>query len=91
MLEKPIDHRTDIYALGATLYYLLTGKPPYDGDDAAKILMRQVYAPAPTLPGGDGELGRLLARMMAKAPEARHAGYNELVKDIDQLLSGETP
>lgn len=81
-----VDHRTDIYALGATLYFLLTGDPPYDGDDALEVALRQVYEPVPTPPKAPRQVRKLLARMMAKDRADRHADYDELLRDIDQLL-----
>src|SRR5262249_6051605 len=43
-----VDHRTDIYSLGATFYYLLTGAPPFgDGNVAQKLVMHQLKDPAP--------------------------------------------
>jgi CheY-like chemotaxis protein len=86
VLAKPIDHRADIYSLGATLYYLLTGEPPYDGDDGAEVALRQVNDPVPQIPEMPRKLNRLLAKMMAKSPDARHATYEDLASDIDRLL-----
>ncbi len=84
--EQSIDHRTDIYSLGATLHFLLTGDPPYDGDDAVEVALRQVHDPVPSLPQASRKVRRLLARMMAKAPEARHESYDSLLSDINRLL-----
>ncbi|MHC4251275.1 MAG: protein kinase domain-containing protein [Planctomycetota bacterium] len=86
VLEHPIDHRADIYSLGATLYYLLTGDPPYDGDDGVETALRHVHDPVPQVPKAPRKLNRLLAKMMAKSPDARHATYEELASDIDRLL-----
>jgi len=86
VLEKSIDHRADIYSLGATRYYLLTGEPPYDGDDEVEVALRHVHDPVPSLPGKFRKLNELLGRMMAKDPKARHAGHDELVKDIAGLF-----
>ncbi len=84
--EHPIDHRADIYSLGATLYYLLTGDPPYDGDDGIETALRQVHDPVPQIPKAPRKLNKLLGRMMAKAPEARFESYSALVKRINSLL-----
>jgi serine/threonine-protein kinase len=86
VMEEPVDHRTDIYSLGATLHFLLSGEPPYDGDDAAEVALRQVNDPVPQLPKAPRKVRRLLSKMMAKSPDERHADYNELLADVDRLL-----
>jgi serine/threonine protein kinase len=50
ILGEAVDERTDIYGLGCLLYYLLTGDPPYLGDDAITIVMKHVNDPIPALP-----------------------------------------
>lgn len=71
------DPRGDIYGLGATLYFLLTGRPPFPGDDATDILNRVRSAdPAPLSglrPDLPDDLAALVTRMMAKDPERRPA------------------
>jgi CheY-like chemotaxis protein/CheY-specific phosphatase CheX len=86
VMEQAIDHRSDIYSLGTTLYFLLTGDPPYDGEDGVEVALRHVHDPVPTLAEGPRGLRRLVARMMAKSPGDRHADYGELLKDIERLL-----
>ncbi len=63
--------------------------PPYDGQDGAEVALRHVHDPVPTLPKASRKLKRLFGRMMAKAPETRHADYGELLRDIDRLLRRE--
>jgi CheY-like chemotaxis protein len=86
VLGRELDHRTDIYALGATLYFLLTGSEPYDGVDKIEVALRQVHDPVPTLPRAPRRLNRLLARMMAKDPGARHADHDEVLREIGRFL-----
>ncbi len=74
----PVDARTDVYGLGCSLYFLLTGKPPYTGPDyttpRSKILAHtagpvpQVRAARPSVPPG---LSAVLVRMLAKNPAER--------------------
>ena len=71
-----MDSRGDIYGLGATLYFLLTGRPPFLGDDAAQILNAgprwgTVHARRPCDPICPAELIGLVARMMDKEPDRR--------------------
>lgn len=70
-----VDTRADIYSLGATLYYLLTGKVPYEGANPTEKLMKHVTDPPPSLlkqlPAAPPQLDQLIQWMMAKDPNAR--------------------
>lgn len=65
----------DIYSLGATFFYALTGRPPYTAEKVALILKQHVDAPPPDLkailPGCSQSMADLLKKMMAKNPEER--------------------
>ena len=78
----PLDHRADQYALGATLFHMLTGRAPYQGE-SAKAIMRAhcfdpVADPAEVNPQVPPPWRELCMRMMAKTPEERFAGATEL-------------
>jgi hypothetical protein len=78
----PIDHRADQYALGATLFHMLTGRPPYQGDSAKAIMRAHCFEPVPDPAEANPEVPppwrELCQRMLAKAPEERFAGAAEL-------------
>ncbi len=80
-----VDHRSDIYSLGATLFFLLTGRPPYLGDDAISVIFKHVSEPVPKLPRAPFGLERLMERMMAKDPDERPADYDQLLRDMEKL------
>ncbi len=78
---EAVDARTDIYALGATLYFLLTGRGPFTGN-AAQVIAK-ISSDAPPLlrtlrPDLPRDLERLVARSLEKDPERRFADADEL-------------
>jgi hypothetical protein len=81
-----VDIRTDVYSLGATFYFLLTGHPPFEGKSVAqKLIHHQLKAPTPVrehrpeVPGG---LAAVVATMMAKEPAQRYQNLTALVKAL---------
>jgi serine/threonine-protein kinase len=85
------DHRADIYSLGCTGYFLLTGHPPFPGGSLAQKLLRHQQArPKPIScfrSDAPVELERILLRMMAKQPEERSQSAAEVVRALQQVIA----
>jgi serine/threonine-protein kinase len=83
----PVGPHTDIYALGAILYLLLTGKPPYKGTTPLSTVLK-VVEPTPPVPPRElradlpAELERIVLKCLAKQPADRFASTTELVKAL---------
>lgn len=83
---KELDGRSDIYSLGIVLFEMLTGKPPYQGEEAVAIAIQHLTAPTPTLPPKYASLQGLLDKMVAKSAQDRFQTGAELADAIDQIL-----
>src|SRR6185295_68342 len=86
----PIDFRADIYALGATLFHLVSGRPPFEADSLDALLSKHSSAERPVVPRRSGQprttiaaIDALCARMMALKPDQRFASYDELIRAIE--------
>ena len=89
---KPLDSRTDIYSLGVTYYYMLAGKPPFDGATPFEVAMKHARDEAPPLaavcPDLPEGLCALVHKMMAKDPAQRHQTGREILRDLARLRGG---
>jgi serine/threonine-protein kinase len=89
-LDKNIDHRTDIYSLGVTMFEALSGKAPFTGDSPLALLRQIIDVEPPDLgdlnPDVDPELRDLVQRMMAKDRELRVASCAELSTELEAFL-----
>jgi uncharacterized RDD family membrane protein YckC len=75
-----VDHRADMYALGATFYHLLTGSPVFDGGSSVEIMARRMTEDAPALPARvPVALRRLVARLLSRDPEARYSDWTQVL------------
>ena len=85
-----LDHRTDIYSLGATAYELLTLRPPFDGEDRTDLLRRiaadEPRRPRRVNPRVPRDLETVVARAMEKDPADRYATAQELADDLRRFL-----
>ena len=88
-----LDHRADIYSMGAMLYHMLHGSPPYEHTDLNELLGAQLYNPIPLLGEYVAErslrdkLNALIHRMMAKAPEDRFQSLQVVYDEVEALLN----
>jgi serine/threonine protein kinase len=89
-----VDHRADIYALGATVYHLLAGQPPFNEPALGQVLARKLTGEPEPLevlaPGLSHQTLELVAAMMARDKSARIADYATLLARIDSVLGWAT-
>jgi eukaryotic-like serine/threonine-protein kinase len=81
--------RSDQYGLGAVLFEMLTGHPPYENDDLRKLCMMHIQAPIPPVESPHGPLPPRLADLVTtclqKTPQARFPGIRALLAALDEI------
>ncbi|WP_280432980.1 serine/threonine protein kinase [Nocardia brasiliensis] len=91
LIGRPLDDRADQYSLACTLFWMLTGAPPYPGANPAAVVHSHLHAPVPTLsrirPGLPPALDRVLARALAKHPADRYPSCAEFAAAAKHALA----
>jgi hypothetical protein len=89
---KPVDGRTDIYALGCVLFECLTGQPPFKRDEELATVMAHLHDQPPAVTELRADcppaLAAVVARMLAKAPEDRYQTCDELIGALRRATPG---
>lgn len=90
---KLVDRRSDVYSLGATLYDLLSGQPPFDGTTAMGVMLQVISRePVPLrkhLPGIPVDLETITLKCLEKAPHRRYDSAHALAQDLQAYLDGD--
>ncbi len=88
-----LDHRSDVYSLGATLFEMIALRPAYDQQGSEQILKAILYAPTPSLSkicrDVPSDLSLILETAMAKNPADRYATAGEMAEDLRRFLTGQ--
>ena len=85
-----IDHRTDIYSLGVTVYHMLTGEVPFEKPTPHAVLIAHIMEEPPFLTLREGiapEIDAVVRRSMAKNPNDRHEWSGDMVNDLEVAMS----
>lgn len=93
--EREVDHRADIYCLGATLYHMITGQVPFDGPNPSSVMYKhlkeELVPPDHIRPELSTGLCEIVELCMAKRVTSRYQEAADLLTDLEQVKRGEAP
>lgn len=82
---KTLDRRSDLYAVGVLLFELLTGKVPFDGEDALDIGIKHLKARVPPLPPAVSAYQNVVEKLLAKDPDQRYQRGQPFIEEISRI------
>ncbi len=92
--SREVGPASDVYALGALLYDLLTGRPPFQGESATQTLLRVLQAdpvpPRQFQPSVPRDLETICLKCLEKEPQRRYATAGEMADDLARFLAGDS-
>lgn len=90
-LAGTVDSRADLYAAGATYFYILTGRYPFDGKSSIEVIHKHIGNPVPNVmlirPDIPIWASRVIERLMNKKPEERYQAASEVIAEFDKYSS----
>ncbi|NLO91218.1 MAG: serine/threonine protein kinase [Elusimicrobia bacterium] len=85
-LGNPVDHRADLYALGGTFFYMLSGKYPFDGKTSIEVVHKHISSPPPSIlkyrPDTPLEIAGAIEKLLRKKPEERFQSAKEVLSAL---------
>src|SRR5438034_1415974 len=93
--DVDIDHRADIYSLGATMYHLVTGRPPFDGETPSAVMHKHLKQPL-TPPDHintalSAGISEIIEVAMAKSRDERYQSMEDMLEDLNAVQAGDAP
>ena len=92
---RTVEHafQTDVYSLGAVLFALVTGKPPFQCPSVVQTIMQVMHRPAPLArtvnPSVPADIETIIAKCLHKSPDRRYETASQLADDLERYLCGE--
>lgn len=86
LLKRPVDQRSDLFSLGGTIYYCLTGSYPFEGCDAGRIIKKHSSGELPAMPESlQPDLRAIVVKLLAKDPDDRFQTVDELLRALSDI------